>query len=503
MKKPSSGYASFDDYTISENKQNDKINAQKTNTITVKKKQKSATMQTWLVNTDVYTQNRERQNNSTPFSETTTGLKIEPGAKVTKKSEVYTFLPFEQNNAEENARTDNIPAALLTFIDHVSFSELVDFFCPYCSSVSTDGHIRKDKRGRKHKKDTQRWHCKKFNRKFTNDLSPFNYPLWICYLSCQCLVAGMELEAIKKTLELEADEKGEGLTITTDAIRRLLEKILQFVHEFEESIEHPIESYIWQMDELSQRMSKQNKKRRRAWIITVSAESSRYMLSTYVCGRRSYKNSRAALQIARSRAKSDPKVVKSDGLRSHEKAAEKLFHHADAVPKDVHFGHISYQERIHKTMRMGALPKRRRFHSPQTLLLYTEFDRIDYNHIRTNDNACQTPAQQAGIDLGIKNWRELLMCALRFHMKKRVIEAHRKLQQRDNRNSSTNGGNQMAYEYDGWTLYVRDVKLKNGNVHTIYFFSKKIPKSGTACDLPANKKVVIDRKFGFPRVIRK
>ena len=34
------------------------------------------------------------------------------------------------------------------------------------------------------------------------------------------------------------------------------------------------------------------------------------------------------------------------------------------------------------------------------------------------------------------------------------------------------------YTYQGWTLYSRDVKLKRGPKVTIYFFSKRKPKSG-------------------------
>jgi hypothetical protein len=36
------------------------------------------------------------------------------------------------------------------------------------------------------------------------------------------------------------------------------------------------------------------------------------------------------------------------------------------------------------------------------------------------------------------------------------------------------------YEYNGWKLFFREVKLKNSPKHfKIYFFSKKSPKSGS------------------------
>lgn len=348
------------------------------------------------------------------------------------------YLSSQQNEEQESHLKNDIPAELVSFIDNVPLSDLVDFFCPNCGSIKREGHIKKDKRNRSHKPKTQRWYCEKFDSKFTNDLSPFNYPLGVCYFSCYSLVAGMQLEAIKNGLELLAREKGESISITTDAIRRLLEHILEFIHEFEESIEQPIQSDEWQMDEMWQPMSKKNSERRRTWMITVTADSSRYLLATYVCNKRSCKNSLMALKIARSRAKSTPKVIKCDGLRSHEKAAKMLFPNAKviAIPKPVYYGHISRQERLHKTVRLGALRKWRRFYSPKSLEIYCELARIDYNFIRTNDSPTKTPAEKAGIDFSIHDWIDMLSCALRFHIKKRLIEAHRELQLKQKRISA-------------------------------------------------------------------
>ena len=57
----------------------------------------------------------------------------------------------------------------------------------------------------------------------------------------------------------------------------------------------------------------------------------------------------------------------------------------------------------------------------------------------------------------------------------------------------------MPYQYQGWTLYTREVKLKRGPKVQIYFFSKKKPKSWKAVDdLPAGKKVVVNKRTGLP-----
>ncbi len=57
----------------------------------------------------------------------------------------------------------------------------------------------------------------------------------------------------------------------------------------------------------------------------------------------------------------------------------------------------------------------------------------------------------------------------------------------------------MPYMHKGWTLYTRDVKLKKGPKVTIYFFSKRKPKSGHMCDeMPKGYKVGENKRTGLP-----
>lgn len=57
----------------------------------------------------------------------------------------------------------------------------------------------------------------------------------------------------------------------------------------------------------------------------------------------------------------------------------------------------------------------------------------------------------------------------------------------------------MAYTYQGWTLYTREVKLKRGPKVNIYFFSKKKPKSGKMMDdMPKGYKVGVNKRTGLP-----
>ena len=61
----------------------------------------------------------------------------------------------------------------------------------------------------------------------------------------------------------------------------------------------------------------------------------------------------------------------------------------------------------------------------------------------------------------------------------------------------------MTFTHEGWTLYTRDVKLKGGRNQTIYFFSKRTPKSGTPCDKPANYMVGVNKRTGLPYLKKK
>ena len=56
----------------------------------------------------------------------------------------------------------------------------------------------------------------------------------------------------------------------------------------------------------------------------------------------------------------------------------------------------------------------------------------------------------------------------------------------------------MAFVHDGWTLYKRDVTLKGGSTQTIYFFSKRDPKSGTPCEKPDGYTVGVNKRTGLP-----
>jgi len=72
-----------------------------------------------------------------------------------------------------------------------------------------------------------------------------------------------------------------------------------------------------------------------------------------------------------------------------------------------------------------------------------------------------------------------------------------------NKHFPSRGEESMAFVYEGWTLYTRDVNLKGGRIQTIYFFSKRSPKSGSPCDKPDNMEVGVNKRTGLPYLKKK
>jgi len=56
----------------------------------------------------------------------------------------------------------------------------------------------------------------------------------------------------------------------------------------------------------------------------------------------------------------------------------------------------------------------------------------------------------------------------------------------------------MPYRYRDYTLHEKEVKLKGGGTHDIYFFSKGKPKSGHPTELPPGKEVGVNKRTGLP-----
>ena len=61
-------------------------------------------------------------------------------------------------------------------------------------------------------------------------------------------------------------------------------------------------------------------------------------------------------------------------------------------------------------------------------------------------------------------------------------------------------GEKIVYEYEAYKLYKKEIELKGskGKLYPMYFFSKRIPKSGEQCDLPEGYEVGVNQKTKLP-----
>jgi hypothetical protein len=57
---------------------------------------------------------------------------------------------------------------------------------------------------------------------------------------------------------------------------------------------------------------------------------------------------------------------------------------------------------------------------------------------------------------------------------------------------------EVPFTYKGYTLYKRDVEINGGKIQTIYFFSKRKPKSGEPCGMPEGFEIAINKRSGMP-----
>jgi hypothetical protein len=56
----------------------------------------------------------------------------------------------------------------------------------------------------------------------------------------------------------------------------------------------------------------------------------------------------------------------------------------------------------------------------------------------------------------------------------------------------------FPFTYEGYTLYSREVELKNGGARTIWFFAKQEPRSGQVAAKPAGYHVGVNERTGLP-----
>jgi transposase-like protein len=196
----------------------------------------------------------------------------------------------------------------------------------------------------------------------------------------------------------------ERVNVSYVAVFKWIQKYVALMKDYVGTL-HPELSRVFHADE-----TKVNIRGQWVWLWHLMDGDTRFLLANHVSQGRTVADARAAFKEAKSVAKTEARVLLTDGLSSYGPAAQREF------PDAVHVSGIGIQGRVNNN-RMeryhGTFKERnktmRAIKKPNSAFI--EGQRIYYNHIRPHQGLNgKTPAQAAGLelDLGTNKWESLI-----------------------------------------------------------------------------------------------
>jgi transposase-like protein len=181
---------------------------------------------------------------------------------------------------------------------------------------------------------------------------------------------------------------------------------------------------LWNVDEMAIKVNQTGDNHRMfnyQWLWNVLDQKTKFLITSMVTKEREIPDARKVFQEAKHKAKSKPKYIVTDGLRSYPKAINKEF-----LTKKKETVHVRYRritdkrqnnnnvERLNGTIRERHKVMRSTDNAESAQVLSDAY-RIYYNFIRPHMGlGGLTPAQMAGIDLnlGDNKWMQLIKKAV-------------------------------------------------------------------------------------------
>jgi transposase-like protein len=204
----------------------------------------------------------------------------------------------------------------------------------------------------------------------------------------------------------------ERVNVSFVAVYKWIQKYVALMRDYVDTL-HPELSRVYHADE-----TKVNIRGQWVWLWHLMDGDTRFLLANHVSQGRTVADAREAFREAKAVAKTDARVVLTDGLESYKQAAQKEF------PNAVHVSDVGLQGPLNNN-RMeryrGTLKERtkvmRGIKKADSATL--DGQRIYYNHIRPHQGLKgKTPAEAAGInlDLGENKWESLIRMTGRRHI---------------------------------------------------------------------------------------
>jgi putative transposase len=303
---------------------------------------------------------------------------------------------------EDTERTDvfEAPKTVLSF-EH----------CRFCNSVDLlRWGYRKTKQGRK-----PRFKCRTCGKRFVVDegFLKSRFDPKIVTLCLDMFYKGASLRKITQHVA-----QFYGMKVTHVAILKWVRKFSELIDSYTTQLT-PQLSGVWNCDEMKTKMAHETpiNGERFYWLWNALDNQSRYLIASHLTRGRTHRDARTFFEVAKNQAKTDPKVIFSDGLDSYRgeyEAIKEAPAHIANVGIRSHVGNHRV-ERIHNTMREREKVMRHLKKARSAEKVFKGF-RAYYNYVRPHmalEN--HTPAQAAAvpIQLGTNRWLDLIRQAAR------------------------------------------------------------------------------------------
>jgi putative transposase len=196
----------------------------------------------------------------------------------------------------------------------------------------------------------------------------------------------------------------ERVNVSNVAICKWVQKYVALMKDYVDTL-HPELSRVYHADE-----TKVNIRGQWVWLWHLMDGDTRFLLANHVSQGRTVADARTAFREAKAVAKTDARVLLTDGLPSYGPAAEREF------PNAVHVSGIGIQGRVNNN-RMeryhGTFKERSKVMRTikKTDSAFIDGQRVYYDYLRPHSALeGKTPAQAAGIELGLtgNKWESLI-----------------------------------------------------------------------------------------------